>query len=54
MGFQGVQIASRVYPEVRGTDVLAGVSAVLVTALSACVWPLLHVARLEPVEAMRT
>ena len=33
MGFQGVQIASRVYPEVRGADVLAGVSAVLVTAL---------------------
>ena len=54
MGFQGVQIASRVYPEVRASDVLAGVSAVLVTALSACVWPLLHVARLEPVEAMRT
>ena len=54
MGFQGVQIASRVYPEMRGADVLVGVSAVLVTALSACVWPLLHVARLEPVEAMRT
>ena len=54
MGFQGVQIASRVYPEVRASDVLAGVSAVLVTALAACVWPLLHVARLEPVEAMRT
>ncbi len=54
IGFEGVQIASRVYPEVRGSDVLAGVSAVLVTALSACVWPLLHVGRLEPVEAMRT
>ena len=54
MGFQGVQIASRVYPEVRAADVLVGVSAVLVTALSACVWSLLHVARLEPVEAMRT
>ena len=54
MGFQGVQVASRVYPEVRGGDVWAGVAAVLVTALAACVWPLLHVARLEPVEAMRT
>ena len=32
---------------------VAGVGAVLVTAFAACVWPMLHIARLEPVEAMR-
>ncbi len=53
MGFQGVQVASRVYPQVRGRDVLAGVSAVLVTALASCIWPMMHIARLEPMEAMR-
>ena len=53
VGFQGVQVASRVYPELHGRDVVAGVVAVLLTALGACVWPMLHIARLEPVEAMR-
>ena len=53
VGFQGIQIASRVYPELHGRDVLAGVAAVLVTAFAACIWPMLHIARLEPVEAMR-
>jgi len=53
VGFQGVQVASRVYPDLHGRDVIAGVVAVLVTALSACVWPMVHISKLEPVEAMR-
>jgi ABC-type lipoprotein release transport system permease subunit len=53
VGFQGVQVASRVYPNLHGRDVIAGVVAVLVTALSACVWPMVHISKLEPVEAMR-
>jgi len=53
VGFQGIQIASRVYPELHLRDVLAGVAAVLVTAFAACVWPMVHIARLQPVEAMR-
>ena len=53
VGFQGVQVASRVYPNLHGRDVIAGGVAVLVTALSACVWPMVHISKLEPVEAMR-
>jgi len=32
---------------------VVGVVAVLVTAFAACLWPMLHIARLEPIEAMR-
>ncbi|MDP6698027.1 MAG: FtsX-like permease family protein [Candidatus Latescibacteria bacterium] len=53
VGFQGVKVASRVFPELYLRDVLAGVGAVLVTSFAACAWPMLHIARLEPVEAMR-
>ena len=52
-GCQGVKGASRVFPDLYRRDVRAGVGAVLVTAFAACVWPMLHIARLEPVEAMR-
>ncbi len=53
IGYQGVQVSSRVFPELKIQDVFAGVAAVLVTALAACVWPMLHISRLEPMEAMR-
>ena len=53
VGFQGVQISSRVYPELYGRDIVVGLVAVLVTAFAACLWPMLHIARLEPIEAMR-
>ena len=53
VGYQGVQVSSRVFPELKAQDVLAGVAAVLVTALAACVWPMLHISRLEPMGAMR-
>ena len=53
VGFQGVQISSRVYPELHGRDIVVGVVAVLITAFAACLWPILHIARLEPIEAMR-
>ena len=53
VGYQGLQVSSRVFPELYAQDIVAGVAAVLVTAFAACVWPMLHIARLEPMEAMR-
>ncbi len=53
VGYQGLQISSRVFPSLKPADVFEGVGAVLLTAFASCIWPLLHIARLEPVEAMR-
>jgi putative ABC transport system permease protein len=53
VGYQGLQISSRVFPILKTADVLEGVGAVLLTAFASCLWPLLHIARLEPMEAMR-
>jgi len=51
--FAGLQMSFRSYPSLTGGDVLGGVAAVLVTSILSVIWPILHVVRLEPVEAMR-
>ena len=53
VGYQVLQISSRVFPILKTADVLEGVGAVLLTAFASCLWPLLHIARLEPMDAMR-
>ncbi len=54
VAFKGVQLSSLVYPKMGGVDVVAGVVAVFVTSLVSVVWPLVHIVRLEPMEAMRS
>ncbi|MFC1526394.1 ABC transporter permease [Candidatus Latescibacterota bacterium] len=54
VAFQGMQLSSRVYPKLFLRDVASGVTAVLVTTILAIVWPALHIARLEPMEALRS
>ena len=53
VGFKGIQFSSVVYPRVHPQDVIAGIVAVVLTSFVAAVWPMLHLARLEPMEAMR-
>jgi putative ABC transport system permease protein len=54
VGFQGLQLSSHVYPQVSFRDVLTGVVAVFLTAMLSVAWPVLHIVRLEPMEAMRS
>jgi putative ABC transport system permease protein len=53
MAFRGVYASSRVIPQMYPSDVVFGVAAVLLTSLVSVLWPMLHIARLDPVEAMR-
>jgi ABC-type lipoprotein release transport system permease subunit len=53
VAFEGVYASSRVVPRMYASDVAFGVIAVLVTSLVSVVWPMLHIIRLHPVEAMR-
>jgi len=52
--FQGLQISSHAFPRIYPGDVIAGVLAVFLTSLIAVIWPMVHVARLEPMEAIRS
>jgi ABC-type lipoprotein release transport system permease subunit len=54
VGFKGLQLSSYVYPRVSVRDVLTGVIAVFLTAMLSVAWPVLHIVRLEPMEAMRS
>jgi len=54
VAYQGVQLSSFIFPRIYARDVAAGVVAVLLTAFVSVIWPALHLARLEPVEAMRS
>jgi ABC-type lipoprotein release transport system permease subunit len=54
VGFKGLQLSSHVYPRVSLRDVLTGVVAVFLTAMLSVAWPVLHIVRLEPMEAMRS
>ncbi len=51
--FQGVHASSRVIPEVRAGNIISGVVAVLLTSFLSVMWPMFHVSRMEPREAMR-
>jgi len=52
--FQGLQITSHVFPKINASDVALGVIAVFLTSLIAVIWPMVHVVRLEPMEAIRS
>jgi len=51
--FQGLVLPMKVTPRLECFDVAIGVAAVLFTSLLAAVWPAIHAARLQPMEAMR-
>ncbi|UCF78042.1 MAG: ABC transporter permease [Candidatus Eiseniibacteriota bacterium] len=53
MAFKGIYASSRVIPRMYPSDVAFGVIAVLLTSIVSVVWPMVHIARLHPVEAMR-
>ena len=46
-------VGSRLYPTVRGADLIAPVLLAALTALPAAIWPALKAARLGPAEALR-
>ena len=52
--FRGFQVSSHVFPKINASDVAAGVIAVFLTSLIAVIWPMVHLARLEPMEAIRS
>ena len=54
VAFQGLQLSSLFIPKIYVGDVVAGVVAVLLTSFVAALWPMLHILRLEPMEAMRS
>ncbi len=54
VGFKGLELSSHVYPRVGVGDVFTGLIAVFLTAILSVAWPVLHIARLEPMEAMRS
>lgn len=54
VAFQGLQMSSHVYPNLTTSDILIGIAAILLTAIIATIWPILHVIHLEPVEVMRS
>jgi len=53
VAFQGLHLTSVVHPRIHLSDVGVGVAAVLLTAFVSVLWPMVHIARLEPMEAMR-
>lgn len=54
IAFQGMQVTSRVIPKLLPADIGIGIVAVLFTSFISALWPMLHIVRLEPMEAMRS
>lgn len=54
IAWQGVQWSTLIYPKLYARDVIIGAAAVFLTSMVATVWPSIHIARLEPMEAMRS
>ena len=54
MGYMGLNMSLILYPKFAFRHIYSGVVAVTLTAVLASIWPAAVVARLEPVEAMRS
>lgn len=54
LAMYGVSLTSGLRPWLRGEDVAAGFVGVTLVSILAALWPAMHTARLEPVEAMRS
>jgi ABC-type lipoprotein release transport system permease subunit len=54
LAMYGVSVTGELYPRLKAEDVAAGFVGVTVVSILAALWPALHTARLEPVEAMRS
>jgi putative ABC transport system permease protein len=54
IAFQGLQLSSIVFPSLSVSDVLTGAVAVFAVSIVAIIWPSLHIAHLEPMEALRS
>jgi putative ABC transport system permease protein len=53
LSFQGINFELMIFPKNRGSAILSGVVAMLVTCFLSCIWPAGYLSRLEPTEAMR-
>ncbi len=53
MAYKGLQMSTRIVLHVEAVDIAFGFGAVVLTSLIAAIWPVVHVARLEPMEALR-
>ncbi len=53
LSMRGLNYGFSIVPHIEAQDVLEGVGAVVLTSLLASLWPAVHAARLQPVEAMR-
>jgi ABC-type lipoprotein release transport system permease subunit len=51
--WEGMSFSLTIFPRIMASDIGRGVTAVVVTALLAAIWPAALAARLQPVEAMR-
>ena len=51
--YKGLTLSSLVYRRLYAKDLVAGTIAVFLTSLPSVVWPIVRIARLEPMEAMR-
>ncbi|KPJ59360.1 MAG: hypothetical protein AMJ46_11530 [Latescibacteria bacterium DG_63] len=51
--YKGLHFSSHVILRLYPSDVAIGIVAVLLTSLVSVVWPMLHISRMHPVEAMR-
>ncbi|MBD3235460.1 MAG: FtsX-like permease family protein, partial [Candidatus Eisenbacteria bacterium] len=53
VAWQGVIATTKTYPVLEPRDVIVGAVAVLLTSLIASLWPMVHILRLQPVEALQ-
>ncbi len=53
VAWQGIVASTKTFPVLYASDVLIGAGAVLLTSLIAAVWPMLHILRLQPMEALQ-
>ena len=54
MAIYGISFAGDIYPYLRVRDFVPGFVGVSVVSIVAALWPAIHTARLEPMEAMRS